>query len=203
VFIQRDPIEFDSGTLNNYAYVGANPISLTDPSGLFAGPQDSKGTVTGSAGEWLKTVGAQTAARASAIGTVGGGTLMMAARITALLEAIVLSGDTPEESPDPTPAPASGGRGGGARDNHHCFPVSYGFDKAQKTMSRILRVDHQKLHRLMRKHFQEMENLWLDKISSLDYGPGRPNRMITAIVGRAKIEEALKKFYDKFPEFGC
>ena len=36
-FISEDPIGWASGQTNNYAYVGANPISFGDPSGLMGG----------------------------------------------------------------------------------------------------------------------------------------------------------------------
>lgn len=34
--LQSDPIEFDSGSLSLYSYVGNNPLGFADPSGYAA-----------------------------------------------------------------------------------------------------------------------------------------------------------------------
>ena len=70
-------------------------------------------------------------------------------------------------------------------------------------MSTLLRVDHQRLHRLMRQYFRSMANQWTDRIASLDYGRGRPNTLIAEAVTLDGINEMLDRFYQNFPEFGC
>ncbi|WP_457352721.1 RHS repeat-associated core domain-containing protein [Roseateles sp. P5_D6] len=49
-FISEDPIGWASGQVNNYAYVGGNPISYLDPSGLYCMSEEAIGTIGGIAG---------------------------------------------------------------------------------------------------------------------------------------------------------
>ena len=205
-FLQQDPIEFAAGDMNVYAYVKANPYFATDPSGLL---KDKTRTtrVTGQVGQWLSTTAAQSSARARAIGSVGGGIIGTAAVLAAYLGSIDLDfeeGLPDDESPTPEePEPSAEGAGQGPPENHHCYPVSYGFDPKQSTKSFVPRVNHQRLHRLMRQYFQEISNRFLNQIASMDYGPGRRNSDIAEAVGIKTIKKELDKFYEKFPEFGC
>ncbi|SIT35471.1 YD repeat protein (fragment) [Paraburkholderia ribeironis] len=50
-FISEDPIGWESGQTNAYAYVGGNPVSKTDPFGL--GPWDQKYGLSGTFWRWL------------------------------------------------------------------------------------------------------------------------------------------------------
>ncbi|MGQ3055188.1 MAG: RHS repeat-associated core domain-containing protein [Roseateles sp.] len=76
-FISEDPIGWASGQVNNYAYVGGDPVSATDPTGEVAnfGVGAAAGAITGFALAKLtgECYGVQDAFRDAALGAVGGG----------------------------------------------------------------------------------------------------------------------------------
>jgi RHS repeat-associated protein len=210
LFLQVDPIEMTSGTAHLYSYAAQNPVFYTDPTGLLA-PSDPPGRVGGQVGETLNIWAQQTAMRSSSVGHVSAGTIGAASFIVASLELFKEMLDLDEGLPDdetPTPEPEPAGAGKGPPRGHHCWPTSYGFPVNQELVYMSQRM-HDRLHALMRKHFKAMTDQYIDKlaamgITSMDYGKGRPNSLITdAVGGLDVIKGILDDFYQRFPEFGC
>ena len=91
-FVQVDPIEFESGTLNIYSYVQQDPINWIDPDGHAAlyGSGGSASQLNYSA---LTVQGAANAANAAI--KVGKPTITLAGKIGALMAAMSVGSDVP------------------------------------------------------------------------------------------------------------
>ena len=90
-FIQSDPIGFAAGDLNIYTYVSNDPFNWSDPSGLGALPNPGQNSPRHAnrngrpSSEYLTLVAGVTEMSVNATTIIGGGLLMLAARLSAMI----------------------------------------------------------------------------------------------------------------------
>lgn len=190
-FIQADPIEFDGGSLNIYAYVGNNPQNFTDPSGLAKRKGGSPRTGgTSSTSDYIIDVGTDIM-REAAIEAVATGVFNLAANITGMT---AFSGAQLDAI-----ASHVSKSSGGKPNMHHCWPVYQSGDRKQGPLKKILRNRHKLVHKMMQEYMG---------VYSMKYTSIRSGQVIRRQLNKAYMRKVSRQFYDDMymvfrVDFGC
>lgn len=169
--MQVDPIEFSSRAFNLYGYVSQDPFNFFDPTGLSKGSIRSPAAAGPASAEFNLLGEGAKIMREEAIQAVAEGAFNLLLNAMGQAQATIRRGKISAVR----------------LEVHHCTPKSVGGSNKASNLSKIRRIRHMYVHKLMRVYMRPFRTSKA-RNSFIGIDPGR-------LFSKADIDVIAKQFY--------